>query len=96
MLQRCLLVTALSLVGLTTASAQLVVQIRPEAPQLRRQLPTPQDERYVKIPVEWVEKDGAYRYVQPRYVKQPAGKKYVAGKWKKADGGWRWRAGYWK
>lgn len=96
MFQKIILIAALYLAGLSSASAQLVVESRPEAPEQRQQLPAPKDDSYVRISGEWVEKDGEYRYVQPRYVKQPVGKKYVAGKWKKAEGGWTWRTGYWK
>lgn len=96
MFQKYFLIAALSLAGYSTASAQLVVETRPETPQQRKQLPAPKDDAYVLVSGEWMEKDGQYRYVQPRYIKKQDGQKYVAGKWKKAEGGWTWRAGYWK
>lgn len=96
MSRNLLLTLALILSGLATASAQLVVETRPEAPQHRKQLDAPKDDSYVFLPPEWAVKGGQYVYVQSRYAKQQPGLKYSPGKWKKVSGGWVWRPGSWK
>jgi len=82
--------------SVASASAQLVVETRPEVPEQRKQLPAPKDDSFVLLPGEWAAKGEQYYYVQPRYAKQRDGKKYVAGKWKKVTGGWTWKPGGWK
>lgn len=80
----------------TVASAQLVVDQKPEAPQMRKQLTAPKDDSFFLVPAEWAVKDGEYYFVQPRYVKQRPGMKHIPGKWKKVKGGWMWKSATWK
>lgn len=96
MFRKLLFTLSFILAGLATASAQLVVEAKPEAPQQQKTLKAPADETYVLVPAEWTDKKGAYAYVQPRYVKQRPGFKYVPGKWKKVSGGWMWKVAAWK
>lgn len=96
MFKKIALAAVIVLAGLSTASAQLVVETRPEVPQQRKQLPAPKDDSFVLLPGEWAAKGDQYYYVQPRYAKQRAGKKYVSGKWKKVAGGWTWKPGEWR
>ena len=92
-----LIVTAcLFLFTLSTASAQLVVQERPEVPDnfSKRELPEP-GTCCMMTKAGWAIKDGAYAYLPAREVKKRPGFKYVAGKWKKVKGGWTYRGEEW-
>lgn len=96
MLRRFLCLSAFICLASAAASAQLVVETRPQAPANHRQVDAPRDETMVLLPASWAVKGGEYVYVQARYERNRPDMKYVAGKWKKVSGGWTWRPGYWK
>lgn len=96
MVRKLLFTFSLLLAGITTATAQLIVESRPEAPRQLNEVPAPEDDSFFRIGGEWAVKRDVYQFVQPRYAKKRPGMKYVAGKWKKVSGGWMWREGVWK
>ena len=95
-LPKTILTAGLLFFALATASAQLVVKEKPQAPAAfaKLELPKPGD-CCLLTKAGWAIKDGAYTYLPAREVKKRPGFKYVPGKWKKVKGGWFYEGEKW-
>jgi hypothetical protein len=93
-------IIALFVVALTlsfTASAQLVVKIRPSYTVVRER-PAPPSPRHVWVEDEWVWHADHYDHVDGYWAEPgPGYHEWVAGHWRGTERhGWRWVPGHWR
>jgi len=80
--------------GMSSASAQIYVRIRPIAPiVVRTEQPSP---RHVWVGEDWEERDGHYEHIGGHWAEPPRdGYHYNQGHWDHTNKGHRWHEGGW-
>ena len=84
--------------GLGTASAQVVVKVRPARPAAVVVKPAKIKRGYIWVDGHWKynKRHNRYVWVNAKYVRVKRGHAYVAGHWKSVPGGYKWVPGHWR
>ncbi len=76
------------------ASAQIEVNIRPNAPVERR--PPPPSRTHVWVEGGWAYRGNNYVYAPGSWVPARPGMVWVPGRWRRGHRGWIWMPGQWR
>ena len=92
---------AIAVVGISislcnSASAQIVVKIRPNATRVVTTRPVAPSPRHVWVNGDYVVRNNQYEWTEGRWVEPRAHTRWVDGHWKRNRRGWVWVPGHWQ